>query len=397
MISEQDKVSRNLPPGMPWHITIILLVMVFAAALIRPLAPHGFLEFLMRIADQPVSLEIGGGRSVRLIEEPAIKLGCQSEELTWAPDGSAVVVPCDGKLQLRALDGHLIGSVRSEWREERLQVLSNPFRVVYLDKAEHFSVAVMKIWDVERDRTSVVAGPLYGVDNFMADQDQSRAATTGAMAPERQIGLLSLENDSVTWKVNIRTATQTLRWIPAANALLLGSSDGILSRVDATTGEVRELATPYKIEFPAGGGAGAPVEGLVVNPDGNAVAIFKGVGGIYPAPGRNFVDEDAARKWDTDLGTTVEIRSVEDGRLLDRMPGTGPVGTVVSLAWDPLDRFIAVSGHDALYLWDRHTGKQAVMTYKDARIRHALSISRDGRRLALTTATGLRIFRIEAK
>jgi hypothetical protein len=59
----------------------------------------------------------------------------------------------------------------------------------------------------------------------------------------------------------------------------------------------------------------------VLSPDSKSVAIFERGGVVRPAPGSNTIDQAAEIKWDEELGTTVEIRSIEDGRLLDRMPG----------------------------------------------------------------------------
>jgi hypothetical protein len=94
------------------------------------------------------------------------------------------------------------------------------------------------------------------------------------------------------------------------------------------------------------------------------------------------------------LGTGVEIRSIDDGRLLNRMPGRQSAGAR-NLAWDPLDRFIAVAGGDALYLWATRNGTVTLWTYDDPGIVHTLAVTNDGARLALTSANGVRIFRIE--
>ncbi len=169
----------------------------------------------------------------------------------------------------------------------------------------------------------------------------------------------------------------------------------MLYRVDIASGEVRELARPYTITFPSGGGADGGVGGLALAPDGQSVAIFKVSGGITPAPGTNVTDMAAAREWGEQLGTTVEIRSVDDGRLLGRMPG-GQM-TVNDVAWDPRDRFTAAVSSDALFLWNRKTGSHVVRTLDDSGIRHWLSINNDGSRLAITARRGVQIYRIEEK
>lgn len=393
---EHKAIAHSAPPGMPWHWTVIVLVIVFAVALIRPFAPHGIGEYAHRLAGLPLTLDIGNGRSVRLIEEPAVKTGCQSDDVRWTPDGTALVIACPDSLQVWARDGRRIGSVDTPngWPQRHMQVLGDPLRVYYLGTAAErgLSEVELKVWDVEHGKISVAPEAPGSVNNFTVDKDQSRAALVSAAGWD--IWIMSLEDGQLKQTIHAHPAALSLQWVPGAQSLLLGSFDGVLRRADLPTGEVRELAAPYTTKFTAGGGAQGSVDGLVPSPDGKSVTIFNTSSSIFPAPGRNYTDDAAAKKWDDDLGSRVQIRTIDDGRLMARAPG-GVEVLPRGLAWDPRDRFIAVAGGDAVILWGWRSGGQAVMTYNDPGIVHMLSISNDGARLAVTTGNGLRILRIE--
>jgi hypothetical protein len=394
-MSEPAAAGRPAPPKLPWLGTVALLAMVVVVALVRPFVPHGIVEAARRLVGLPLALEIGSGRSVRLIEEPAIKTDCQVLHVRWSPDGTVLVIECPAGLQAWTPDGRRIDGVTVDngWPQRHMQVLGNPFRVVYLARAGARGVnqAALMTWDVQHDGTSAESVPPNAISNFAVDPEHARVAVTDPR--QRDIKLLSLDGGALMQTLPVPSGVASMRWVSAAQALLLGSYDGVLRRADVATGGVRELARPYTTSFPAGGGANGSIEGLVPAPDGKSVAIFMSGGGIYPAPGSNTIDQEAARQWREELGTTVEIRSLDDGRLLERMPG--PDAGAVDAAWDPRDRFIAIAGRDALFLWARRDDAQAIMTFDDPGTLHSLAITPDGGRLALTTRGGVRIFRIE--
>jgi hypothetical protein len=81
-------------PKLPWHGTIILLACVFFIALARPFMPHGIIEYALRMAGRPLSLNIGNGRTVTLVEERPILTNCQVADVRWSPDGTVLVTAC---------------------------------------------------------------------------------------------------------------------------------------------------------------------------------------------------------------------------------------------------------------------------------------------------------------
>jgi len=278
-----------------------------------------------------------------------------------------------------------------------MQTLVDPFRLAYFGVSHDSGVRepFLTIWNIQTDTSSTLPIQLGSMDNFVVDQDHHRVALVHVAWPDKELRLVSLEGGEVTQTLHLPSAAHSMRWLPGSGALLLGGYDGVLRLADIATGELRELAKPYTISFPAGGGGNGDVDGLVLAPDGKSVAIFKTGGGVTPVPGTNKIDLVAEKKWEEALGTTVEIRSIDDGRLLDRMPGQ-ELG-VVDLAWDPRDRFIVIAGRDAMFLWQRQGGTQALRTYDDPGIVHKICITDDGSRLALTTSNGVRIFRIEER
>ncbi len=226
--------------------------------------------------------------------------------------------------------------------------------------------------------------------NFAVDASGDRVALVGMGEHEKEIGILQLQEGHQLQTFQIPSESRSLGWVPGTQNLLLGGYDGILRQADTATGVVRELANAYSETFASGGRSQAMIDGLVFAPDGHSLVIFGWVSGISPAPGSNFIDVAAEAKW---LGAGVQIRSVEDGRLLAQMPGS--YISPQSVSWDPKDRFIAIAGHDALYLWDRREGGQVLMTFGDGSIPHRISIANDGSRIAVTGAANVRIFRID--
>jgi WD40 repeat protein len=388
--------TRAGTPRLPWFGTVIFLVAVMVAALVKPLMPHGIVEYALRQAGRPLSIDMGHGRSLRLEEEPPVLAGCQASDIAWRPDGKVLVTACSQELQAWTLDGSEIGKGPAMWPfSQHMQVLADPFRLAYFGRSGDAGVRrpVLTLWDVQAGVASTLPDQLSALDNFVVDQDHAQVAVTHMSRPGWELRILSLDRKEVTLTLQIPTAANALCWLPGSRALLLGGYDGVLRRVDITTGDIRELARPYTTAFPTGGGTSAMVDGLVLSPDGKSVAIFQTGGVITPDPGTGKIDVVAEQKWHATLGTTVEIRSVDDGRLLDRMPG--PEAGVVGLVWDPMNRFIAVATRNALILWQRQSGALVVRTYGDPGILHRLSITNDGTRLGLTTARGVRIFRIK--
>jgi WD40 repeat protein len=361
------------------------------AALVRPLMPHGVVEYVLRLAGRPLSIDIGHGRFIRLVEEAQLQMDCQNTDLAWSPDGNILVTACSQELRAQTLDGKEIGEAPAEWPSSlQMQVLTDPFRLAYLGQSEDPGVhhPNLTVWDVQAGRSSTLANELNPSDTFGVDQEQAQVAVAQLSKQKMSLNVISLESGKTTQSLPL-----TIRWLPGARALLLGGFDGALRLADMTTGEIRELAKPYTTVFPTGGSAWGRVDGLVPSPDGKSVAIFLTSGGIKPDPDTGTINMKAAQKWEEGLGTTVEIRSIDDGRLLDSMPG--PETGVVGLVWDPRNRFIAVAGRDALIIWGRESGALAVRTYDDPGIPHRLSLTKDGTRLALTTGRGIRIFRIQ--
>jgi WD40 repeat protein len=395
-MSDGKSTTQVNPPRLPWFATVILLVAVMVAALVRPLMPHGIVEYVLRLAGRPLTIDMGHDRFLRLVEEAPLQTGCQNTDLAWSPDGKIIVTACSQELRAQTSDGKEIGKGPAQLpSSQHMQVLTDPFRIAYLSQSEDHGVQQpnFTVWDVLAGRSSTLPIHLSPRDRFGVGQDQDRVAVVHMSRRDRSLRVLSLESGEVTQTLQMPTASCSLRWLPGAHALLLGGYDGVLRLADLTTGDIHELATPFTTVLPTGGSASGWVDGLVLSPDGKSVAIFKTSGGIKPDPDTGTIDMDAARKWDQTLGTTVEIRSVDDGKLLDKMPG--PEAGVVGLVWDPHNRFIAVAGRDALILWQRRSGALAFRTYDDPGILHRLSITNDGTRLALTTSRGIRIFRIE--
>ncbi len=360
------KAPARASPKLPWWATCAVLVAVFCFSLLRPFAPLGPVDFLLRQIRWPLRLDIGEGRAVRLVEERRIQTtGCQPTAPHWRPDALALVVECPSSLQIWSLDGQLLGSTPAGagWPQKHLQILAEPFRIVYLRKASDASrdEAVLTSWDVPHDRTSTARAQAGPIDNFSVNQDQSRVALVSMTRSDPSIIVMALPGGRIERSIPV-AGTHALRWLPGTPDLLLGAVDGVLRRVDTATGEVREVSRPSR----------GILDGLVLAPDGKAVATFD------------------------PLGAGVDILSVAEGRLLDHLRGT-ETGAVQDLTWDPRDRFIAVAGHDALFLWNRRAGTVAARSYGGLLGGgvHAICISDDGARLALTTATGLRIFRIK--
>jgi WD40 repeat protein len=280
-----------------------------------------------------------------------------------------------------------------------MQVLADPFRVAYLGASEEPTVRgkVLTIWNVGAGGVSTLPVSLEAWPVVAVDRDHARVAVADVLLRKAQVRLLSLDSVEITHTLQVPSWVQSLRWLPGSDELLMAGLDGVLRLADAATSDVRELARPYTTSFPGGGSEVGIVRGLVPAPGGRSVAIFSRGGGRLSIVAKSQADL-AAAKWEETLGTTVEIRSVDDGRLLDRMPGRE--AGVSDLAWDPQDRFIAVAGRDALYLWHRQGGAVAVMAYGgllSSGIAHSVAITNDGTRLALTTARGVRIFRIEER
>jgi WD40 repeat protein len=391
----ESKAQVN-PVKLPWFGTVILFVAVMVAALVRPLMPHGIVEYVLRLAGRPLSIDIGHGKFIRLVEEEHPQMDCQTTDLAWSPDGNILVTACSESLRAQSLDGNEIGKGPSPWPSSRhMQVLTNPFRLVYFGQSKDPSVRDpnLTVWDVQAGRSSTLPIEWSPIDDFGVDPDHDRVAVAHLSRQDVRLDVLALESGKATQTLQLSTAVCSMRWLPGAQALLLGGCDGVLRLADMTTGEIRELARPYTTVFPTGGSASGWVDGLVLSPDSKSVAIFKTGGGITPAPAAGTINMKTGQKWEESLGTTVEIRSIDDGRLLDRMPG--PETGVVGLVWDPRDRFIAVAGRDALIIWQRKNGELASRTYEDPGIPHTLSLTNDGTRLALTTGRGVRIFQIQ--
>jgi WD40 repeat protein len=280
-----------------------------------------------------------------------------------------------------------------------MQVLVDPFRVAYLGASEEPTVRgkALTIWNVGAGGLSTLPVRLEELPVVAVDQDHARVAVAGVLLRKAQVRLVSLDRGEITHTLQVPSWVQSLRWLPGSDELLMAGLDGVLRLADAATGDVRELARPYTTSFPGGGSEVGIVRGLVPAPGGRSVAIFSSGGGRLSIVAKSQADL-AAAKWEETLGTTVEIRSVNDGRLLDRMPG--PEAGVSDLAWDPRDRFIAVAGRDALFLWHRQSATVVAMTYggpMSSSISHSVAITSDGTRLALTTAKGVRIFRIDER
>jgi hypothetical protein len=258
-MQQHEGTARTAPPKLPWYGTVIVLIMVLVVALVKPFAPHGIVEYAHRLVGRPLSLDIGHGKSVRLIEESAIKTGCQAMDLNWNSDGSVLVVKCLLGLQAWTREGRLIGNVpiSTGWPVLPMQVLADPFHVVYLSKAGdgRSNEAALMSWDVQHGKTAAEPIPSSAMGNFAIDQYQRRVAIVDASTADRDIKMLSLDDGRLMRAIHVQSGTHSLRWTPTKNALLLGSYDGVLRLADATTGDVQELATPYAIKFPGGGGA----------------------------------------------------------------------------------------------------------------------------------------------
>jgi len=359
--------------------------------------PHGIVEYARRLTGQPITLDMGQGRSLRFIEESTLK-GCPGTDFAWSPDGGTLVTACPPEVWAQSLDGKKISKGPSSaqtwslWHD--LQALDHPFRVVYkgLPEASGLHRPTVVIWDVGAGTSSIL--PASAFDMFAVDQEHAQVAVSYSETWSHYLSVLPLEGGAIKKTLAIPTTLSSLRWLPGGQKLLVGDFDGVLGVVNITTGDVGKLATPYAAVFPEGGSQSGWVKGLVLSPDGKSVAIF-GEEARGPETGANGrLDVKAWKKWEEALGTTVEIRSVDDGRLLDRMPG--PEAGVVALAWDSRDRFIAVAGRDALMLWRRQNGALTHLYYSPG-ITHGLSISPEGTWLALTTTGGVQIFRIEEK
>jgi len=383
-------------PRLPWYGTIILLAGVIVVALAKPLMPNGIIEYALRLAGRPLSLEVGQGRSVTLIEERPLVTGCQVQDVRWSPDGTALVTACPRGIQAWTLDGNKIGTGATTPLSplRRMEILDKPFRVAYFTRLPDLAPGdfLVAIWNVQSGVSELLPVHLSMRYNFVVDQDDVRFPSADVPESDQKIKIIAVEGDGATRILQIGWPAKSVTLLPGSHTLLLGGSDGVLSTADIVTGDLRELPRPYTTTFPGGGGASGSVEGLVLAPDAGSVAIFTHGTSVTPPPGRNSVDMVAAKAWARTLGTTIQIRSVADGRLLYRMPGEAL--DVVDLAWDPHDRFIAAAGGDGLFLWHRQSGGTAVRAYSDAGIRHSLSITNDGTRLALTTANSVRIFRI---
>lgn len=358
--------------------------------------PHGILEFAQRMVGSALSLDIGSGRSVKLVGEGRLATDCQASDLQWSLDGTVLVAECQAQLRAWTLDGRELSRApkKSPMSHGHLGVLAAPLRIVYFADSGQSQGRDpdLTIWDVLTGEISTLPVQLTSGDSFVVDQDRALIAIVHSIGPERDIKLRSLVGGAIISQFKNPSGAWSLRQPPGSQVLLLGGYDGVLRALDIKTGDLRELARPYTTTFPGGGGEDAAVDGLVPAPDGKSVALFKTSGAIRPSPGTNKIDMDAAKKWEEALGTTVEIRSTDDGRLLDRMPGQ-EMG-VDEVAWDPRDRFIAVAGRDALFLWRRQGGAPAIRTYDESG-RRSLAINGDGTRLALAAANGVRIFRIE--
>jgi WD40 repeat protein len=395
---EGTPTARTEPPRLPWYATVILLVAIMVVAVVRPWMPQGFVEFAFRLAGRPLSLEMGNGTSLTLIEEKPLTTGCQASALGWNPDGTALVTACPNDIQIWTRDGHEIGSRPAAFTyQQYIQVLVDPFRVAYFGASEEPTVRgkVLTIWNVGAGGLSTLPVRLEASPVVAIDQDQVRVAVADVLLRKAQVRLLSLDGGEIANTLQVPSWVQSLRWIPGSDELLMAGLDGVLRLANVATGDVRELASPYTTSFPGGGSVVGIVRGLVTAPGGRSIALF-GTGSLMSIAGR--ADSTAAQKWEETLGTTVEIRSVNDGRLLDRMPG--PEAGVSDLAWDPRDRFIAVAGRDALFLWHRQSATVVAMTYggpMSSSISHSVAITSDGTRLALTTAKGVRIFRIDER
>jgi WD40 repeat protein len=381
-------------PKLPWGGTVIALAAVMVLAVARPLMPHGIVEFVLRTAGVPLTLNIGDGRSVRLVKDRTFMTRCE-EELQWSPDGTVLFAGCGSKVQAWTLDGDEREEHSAAMPLQRIQALGDPLRLAYeaIPREAQGRDIGITIWNVLTGTQTTL--PIPDLSLFALAQERGRTLIAYSDSPFADLKLISLGSDSRPTTLPGLPLTCSVAWLPGDQGLLQGGYDGVLRRVDIATEMRLELAKPYATSFPKGGGDTGCVNGLALGPDGRSVAIFMGGGAVTPIPGTNTVDGNAEAMWEQALGNTVQIRSVDDGRLLARMPGEAM--SVDDLVWDPLDRFIAVSNGDAVFLWHRQNGQVAIRSYDEAGLIHSLAICPDGSRLAVATGDSIQIFRIEEK
>ena len=151
LMQPEEKSIATPEPKLPWYGTAIILVIICIVALAKPFAPYGFTELALRIVGRPLSLDLGRGRSIRLIEETSINTRCQGSDLAWGPDGTVLVTACGTGLQAWTLDGRKLGEIPSNnaYAPQHIEILSNPFRIAYV------APPGITIWDVQSDENTI--------------------------------------------------------------------------------------------------------------------------------------------------------------------------------------------------------------------------------------------------
>jgi hypothetical protein len=354
---------------LPWIWTYSLLALVVVVALVRPFAPNGYSELLRRTAGVPPTLALENGHTARLIEERALEPRCGLLDLGWGGP-SELILDCTGSLQVWTPDGRLVAKIATPNRLSisHMHVLRNPLRVAYIGPSGQGGSGhnVLNIWNVSSDVVSSFDEVDANGLTFSVDSTNARISMRGASNYE--IWIASLNDQRVQQKVSIPDRFFSLQWLPGQDALLFGTFNGGLFTANTKNGVVRKLAQIYAADR-------GLVDGLAPSPDGKAVVTFETLGAPV-------------------VGTGVEVRSTNDGRLLSQMPGTANIGAR-EVAWDPLDRFIVCSARDTLILWNWRSGDRALMTIGELGSIAHFSINADGSALALADRGVIRIFRIQ--
>jgi hypothetical protein len=199
---------------------------MFVAALIRPFAPLGFLELGARLTGIPASLDLGGGKSVRFIEDKNASFGCPGGSPYWSPDDAALVMDCDSRLEAWTPAGRLLGSIPSPHRMPllRLQVLANPLRVIYATSADlrNGSYGALVIWNLNEGKISTQPDAPFPFRGFAVDPTQPRIAVSYHLRKTGALDVISLPDWHIQQTIPMRDAISSMQWIPATQTLLLG-------------------------------------------------------------------------------------------------------------------------------------------------------------------------------